>query len=90
MFNRFFLVSLQCSKEKGGTCRRTRAVLCMIGNRSTTDVKICGEDDLVFTSEDCDCDGELSGYNFFQINKKLIYKIFQRWWKYQRKMTRTV
>lgn len=33
----------------------------MVGNRSTTDVKICGEDNLIFSSEDCNtigCDGE--------------------------------
>ncbi|ODM97201.1 Papilin [Orchesella cincta] len=42
----------ECSKKCGGG-RRTRAVLCMVGNRATTDVKICGEDDVIFTSEDC-------------------------------------
>lgn len=37
----------------------------MVGNRSTTDVKICGEGDVLYTSEDCNagsCDGEFKGF----------------------------
>jgi len=51
----------ECSKKCGGG-RRTRTVLCMLGNRPTTDVKVCGEEDVLFTSEDCNpgsCDGTI-------------------------------
>ncbi|XP_035703436.1 papilin isoform X2 [Folsomia candida] len=48
----------KCSKNCGaGT--RSRQVICMVGNDSTTDVTKCGEESLVFASEDCtgeDCD----------------------------------
>jgi hypothetical protein len=41
-----------CSK---GACQGTRArsVLCMVGNMSTSDVSKCGEEGVVFATEEC-------------------------------------
>jgi len=45
-----------CSK---GACtgQRSRTVLCIVGNSTTTDVSKCGEDSVVFATEECQCDG---------------------------------
>lgn len=52
-----------CSKSCGqGT--RSRQVICMVGNDSTTDINKCGEEGIIFTSEDCtgeDCSTATTG-----------------------------